>query len=212
MEAPASLSGEQRDTWPDLTTAEGRLQASLALTSMRQRLTEACQARVCLGGRATGALGRMPGVLEEVLFALEASQPVYLAGGLGGATRAVCECLSGRNPEELTFERQVAHSPVYAEVHAALQSTQWAVDWEEIRRRLREIGVGGVAQGNGLSDKENEALGVTTNPDEIVFLVSRGLGNVFGRANRREVVALTRRVEALRAEVDRLKQQLGDGV
>ena len=43
-------------------------------------------ARIVIGGKREGFRGAMPGIFEEVLFALERRQPLYLAGGFGGAT------------------------------------------------------------------------------------------------------------------------------
>jgi hypothetical protein len=41
--------------------------------------------RVLIGGRRHSFEGEMPGLLEEALIALEARQPLYLAGGAFGA-------------------------------------------------------------------------------------------------------------------------------
>jgi hypothetical protein len=38
----------------------------------------------------------MPGVVEELLIALEAGQPIYLAGGFGGVTSEIIVALGVR--------------------------------------------------------------------------------------------------------------------
>ena len=52
-------------------------------------LTPGC--RICLGGRMRGYQGAEPGVVEEAGLALKRGKPLYLLGGLGGATKAFIE-------------------------------------------------------------------------------------------------------------------------
>ena len=47
--------------------------------------------RICLGGKMRGYQGNEPGVIEEAGLALERRKPLYLLGGLGGATKAFIE-------------------------------------------------------------------------------------------------------------------------
>lgn len=63
------------------------------LTHMRKTMRYSINARILLGGRTEGYKGRMPGVAEEALLALEANQPIFLLGGFGGATRDVADVL-----------------------------------------------------------------------------------------------------------------------
>ena len=60
------------------------------LTVLREWITAllAPGCRICLGGRMYGFQGDEPGVLEEAGLALNWGKPLYLLGGLGGATRA----------------------------------------------------------------------------------------------------------------------------
>ena len=60
------------------------------LTVLRQWITAllAPGCRVCLGGKMHGFQGDEPGVLEEAGLALNWGKPLYLLGGLGGATKA----------------------------------------------------------------------------------------------------------------------------
>lgn len=48
-------------------------------------MTTNTSARIVIGGKRAGFQGIMPRILEEVLFALERRQPLFLAGGFGGA-------------------------------------------------------------------------------------------------------------------------------
>ncbi|MYF89034.1 MAG: hypothetical protein F4186_06570 [Boseongicola sp. SB0676_bin_33] len=60
------------------------------LTVLRQWMTAllAPGCRICLGGKMHGFQGGEPGILEEAGLALDWGKPLYLLGGLGGATRA----------------------------------------------------------------------------------------------------------------------------
>ena len=63
------------------------------LTYLRAWLTAllAPGCRICLGGKMRGYQGDVPGVIEEAGMALYARKPLYLLGGLGGASRAFIE-------------------------------------------------------------------------------------------------------------------------
>ncbi|MDE0460538.1 MAG: hypothetical protein OXI15_24905 [Chromatiales bacterium] len=63
------------------------------LTVLREWITAllAPGCRICLGGRMSGYQGDEPGVIEEASLALNRRKPLYLLGGLGGATKAFIE-------------------------------------------------------------------------------------------------------------------------
>jgi hypothetical protein len=54
------------------------------LTSMRVLVTQMSNARIVLGGRHKGYLGRMPGIMEEAIISNYSGKPLYLIGGFGG--------------------------------------------------------------------------------------------------------------------------------
>ena len=60
------------------------------LTVLREWITAllAPGCRICLGGKMCGYQGDEPGVIEEAGLALKRGKPLYLLGGLGGATKA----------------------------------------------------------------------------------------------------------------------------
>jgi hypothetical protein len=66
-----------------------------ALTGLRRHLRGRTQGRVVIGGRRHGFQGELPGLIEEVLIALEGPEPqaVYLAGGFGGVTADIVRAL-----------------------------------------------------------------------------------------------------------------------
>lgn len=64
-----------------------------ALTNMRHYLRRHTSARVFLGGKRRGFRGEIPGLMEEALLAVQAEQPIYLAGGFGGVTADIISAL-----------------------------------------------------------------------------------------------------------------------
>ena len=81
---------------------------------MREKVTDETDARVVLGGRMTGFSGLMPGIVEEVLLATRKRQPLYVAGGFGGAAHVVALAFDGVSAPALTRESQERLSPDYA--------------------------------------------------------------------------------------------------
>jgi hypothetical protein len=118
------------------------------LTAMRALVTETADAHIVLGGRVTGYRGRMPGIAEEALLALEASQPVFLLGGFGGCARDIAEKLQLLAPSA---------SPV---------------NWPG-RDAFGQSGTTNL--NNGLTGEENQTLARTAHVDEAVALILRGL-------------------------------------
>jgi hypothetical protein len=80
------LYARQLPVGPDSNPAE-------ALTAMRRFITDRTNARVLVGGQLTNYLGSVPGIIEEAILSMAASQPVYVAGGFGGAAAAVASSL-----------------------------------------------------------------------------------------------------------------------
>ena len=129
---------------PQVTDADW----AAALTAMRDVLTRASDARVVLGGRVEGYKGRMPGIAEEALTALQAGQPLFLLGGFGGCARDIAAML-GLSP-----------SPPSAPAWAGRDDFQ-SFDGSALR--------------NGLTAAENVVLARTVHVDEAVALILRGL-------------------------------------
>jgi hypothetical protein len=118
------------------------------LTAMRAVLTDIADARVVLGGRVINFKGRMPGIAEEALTALQASQPVFLLGGFGGCARDIAEELK------------------------LLPPTTSPLAWPS---RNAFHGFAASHLNNGLTEEENRILVRTAHVDEAVALILRGL-------------------------------------
>jgi hypothetical protein len=153
---------------------------SLRLMRLEMERTE--HARIFLGGKWIGFKGRMAGVLEEFLIALEHGQPVFLLGGYGGVSGDVAAALQGYSPPPFNpaFYEQYypIHPPFlerYNEEHPA-----HAVDYSQILEKLHEIGKKSEDFGlnNGLSREENLALFTSKFNIEIISLLLKGLKNI----------------------------------
>ena len=136
---------------------------SRSLSGLRAYMTANTDARIVIGGKREGFQGAMPGIFEEVLFALERHQPLYLAGGFGGATLDVIGKLR----------------PAFTEWFPPVQN-QPNPD-ERVVNGLERIGEVAAAENwdgfeNGLSEDENRLLAASYRPSEIATLVGKGMG------------------------------------
>ncbi|MFI7601477.1 hypothetical protein [Actinoplanes sp. NPDC049681] len=131
-----------------------------ALTAMRRFLESKADARLAIGGKREGFQGRMPGLMEELLFALEGGKPLYLAGGFGGATMDVARLLGAGDTAWFP------PLPPPADARYAQGLTLIA----DVARRP-----GWSLSDNGLDREQNDRLIATPRPSEIAGLVTLGL-------------------------------------
>lgn len=136
-----------------------------ALTGMRRYIQQHTSARVLLGGKRSGFQGEIPGLMEEALLALEAKQPIYLAGGFGGVTADIIRALGVDDGSWLPSDpsagpRDPRLEDGYARLAAHAARPQWC------------------GLGNGLDDDENRRLAATHRPSDIAALVSLGIGQL----------------------------------
>ena len=79
-----------------LVRVEAGVDVADSLTKMRVQMEEDASARIIIGGKQIGFSGKMPGIIEEFMIAIEAGHPVYVIGGFGGASRYVANVISGK--------------------------------------------------------------------------------------------------------------------
>jgi hypothetical protein len=130
------------------------------LTTMRHRMREMSDARIVLGGRVERFKGRMPGVAEEALIALQAGQPLFVLGGFGGCARDIAEQLGFIGQQGVARP----HWPGKAEF------TNFRTD----------------SLNNGLLPDENTILSQTVHIDQAITLILRGLFRRFGGGTSEE--------------------------
>lgn len=172
-------SPERRYAWARGMTAMRSFQAS----------ESGAAARVVIGGKigptiTTDAegnktekwyMGRIPGVMEEVLLSLRAGQPVYLIGAFGGAAGAVIDLLEGRSRTDLTWDYQsgAPHASAMRELYGQ-EGTAWE-DYDEISDYFKDIGIEGAASLNRLTAEENRELFTSRDLHRITGLIIEGL-------------------------------------
>jgi hypothetical protein len=172
-------------------TAGGRVLASdtprrryawaRGLTAMRERITELSQARCVIGGKLAGFSGLVPGVVEEAWLSLVQKKPLYVAGGFGGAARAVSDLLLGMRREEFA-ESWARQTMADYEAAVALYGEHGG-NFRSLERMGADIAANadaGLAQAlnNGLDETENRELMRCTDPQRIARLVLTGLGRL----------------------------------
>jgi hypothetical protein len=162
------------------STPENLYQWSRCLTKMREEMESTCSARIFIGGAMRTFKGKCPGILEELLIALEHKHPVYLVGAFGGITREAIEALKGNHPVSFSEEFYFGNADyknmvsIYNEKHTAN-----SIDYKKYLLILQSIGLIGIAAQNGLSEEDNLRLTITPHISEVVYLILKGLTNRF---------------------------------
>lgn len=130
-----------------------------SLTAARHHLTASCDARLVLGGQRTGYQGHMPGVVEETILAIRAGQPVFVAGGFGGAAGDIARVL-GLDPENWLGLPDGTDRPDLRELASTIEESGWS------------------PVENGLSVEQNQQLAVSYRASEVASMVIHGLTNL----------------------------------
>lgn len=164
-------------------TPEWRYRRARGLTHLRRELTRACSARVAFGGKLKGYDGRLPGIVEEVFLALQAGQPVYLAGLLGGAAEALGRVLlEGDDPSRLWEDVQLAELYRQHQEPSATGLGDGDLDPDALGRYLASPDACERLLANGLSEEENRRLLHSSLEEESIGLVLRGLRAIAERS------------------------------
>lgn len=188
----------------DKIPAGFRRHQALTMSKMRRLLAEgfACDvpgrgenevrpaAFIFIGGAVDEFKSVMPGVFEEFLHAVSSPSkaPVYLMGGLGGATRVIAEALLNPRkspPLKLTQAHyqgvKAANGAEYDKLVAELSADEQASLKESFQQLWRVIQSahteGGISHllDNGLSEEDNKRLLTTDNTVEAVSLIWEGI-------------------------------------
>lgn len=130
-----------------------------SLTAARHYMTATCDGRLVVGGQRTDFQGRMPGVVEEAILAIRAGQPMFAAGGFGGAAGDVVRVL-GLDPDNWLGLPDEVGRPDLQELARAVDETGWS------------------PPSNGLTIEQNQQLAVSYRASEVASLVVHGLTNL----------------------------------
>ena len=171
--------GISRDIFLAPNTPQNAYVWSRCLTDMREKSISTSTARVCAGGRQSGYKGKMPGVLEEILLALDEAKPIFLLGGFGGIVGDVCSgILNDDVPDSLTEDWQISHNEGYAELQKIAHTHGRSSDYEAIARTIRQLKISEIAARAGLEELEYRKLMSSPFVDECVYLVLKGLRTI----------------------------------
>lgn len=138
-----------------------------AYSAMRQYMATISQARIVVGGKLAGFKGAMPGIVEEAVVTLENDQPLYVAGGFGGAAALVARELGIGDPSWLPDDAP-AHDPADPRIGDGLAALRDAAGGRE----------GSVAP--GLRDDETDRLAWSHRPGDIASMLTLGLARTLG--------------------------------
>nr|WP_241394800.1 hypothetical protein [Clostridium beijerinckii] len=149
------------------------------LSNMRIQMNKDIDARIVLGGKKKDYQGSCPGVLEEVILAMNAEKPVYLIGAFGGISKEIIKCMLGEKTQVLSKEYQSSFNEygIFYDYYneKASKNGLIPIDYSSIIEMLKSKGIRGL--NNGLTEDENRILFESTNSIEIISLILKGLGN-----------------------------------
>ncbi|WP_143233378.1 hypothetical protein [Actinomyces ruminis] len=125
-----------------------------------------CDARLLIGGKTVpaskstpdGYVGAIPGIIEEALYTVRAGQPLFIAGGFGGAAAVLAH--------ELGIGAGI---PVSEASLAAVRAVP------AYRDAVEEIASGFDPALTGLDAADLERLATTQRASELAGLIVRGL-------------------------------------
>lgn len=140
---------------------------SESLSGLRRYMTAQSAGRILIGGKREGFQGAMPGVLEEAILAVEARQPIYIAGGFGGVAWDMASAV-GFGPSGLL--------PFLASL---TPDKRLVTGLEALKKALDDTSAASLD--NGLSKDENGQLATAYRPSEVAALVSLGLARRFAK-------------------------------
>jgi hypothetical protein len=136
-------------------------------TGLRRYIARQTRAQVVVGGQLSNFRGTMPGVIEETIESIQAGNPVYFAGGFGGAAAAAAKTLAVDS-----FEWMPTDLPATDEVDQVEASLRRLKDVAEARDWS--------AADSGLDEAQRRQLAASHRPGEIASLVVLGLARNFG--------------------------------
>lgn len=158
------------------STPQNKYYWSRCLTEMRLNSIDSSHARICAGGKLHGYNGKMPGVLEEILIAIDKKKPIFLLGAFGGVVGEVCKVLRGESyPASLTEAWQLTHNAGYIDLQAIAQAQGMHADYEQVKMALAGIDVSTLCKNSGIDEETYLRLMESPFVDECIHLIVRGL-------------------------------------
>ncbi len=152
---------------------------AMSLSIMRKNLIDESNARILIGGKLSEYSGFMPGILEELLYAINEKQPIFLLGGFGGLTSHICNFINNNTSDAdknnlFNFSWHLKNNEHLEGIIAVAKkhNPEYIPDYPEIQKKIK-----GMSFNNGLSDVENSRLFSTPYPNEAIQLIVKGCAN-----------------------------------
>lgn len=165
-----------KDSFLQPSTPQNKYIWSRCLTEMRTKSIDSSHARICAGGKLCGYNGKMPGVLEEILIAIDKNKPIYLLGAFGGVVGDVCKVLRKEPyPDSLTEAWQTSHNAGYVDLQALSAKYGMHADYRQVKAALEEIDMATLSKNAGLDVTMYLRLMKTPFVDECIHLTMMGL-------------------------------------
>lgn len=152
---------------------------SKSLTAMRKEMDSQCDARIFVGGKTQVFKGKCPGVLEELILAIEQQQPIYLIGTFGGITHEAISGINGVRSNRLRKDFYLNNKDYSDFYEYYNQNSKDIIDFNSYFNTLNELSWKGLSDLNGLTIVENKRLSSTPHLTEIIFLILKGLKSKF---------------------------------
>lgn len=170
------VSDVDKDNFLPPLTPQNKYYWSRCLTEMRLKSIDSSDARICAGGKLYGYNGKMPGVLEEILIAIDKKKPIYLLGAFGGVVGEICKALRGEPyPAQLTEAWQLTHNGGYIDLQDIARAQGMQADYEQAKTVFEGIDIPFLSENAGLDETIYSRLMVTPFVDECIHLIMQGL-------------------------------------
>jgi len=165
-----------KDSFLPPSTSQNKYIWSRCLTEMRNNSIKGSTARICAGGKLSGYKGKMPGVLEEILIAIDMKKPIYLLGAFGGVTGEVCQTITNRKiSEQLTESWQITHNEGYQDLQNLARTFTHGANYKNIETILKSVQINVLASQAGLDLDDYTCLMQSPFLDQCVYLIIKGL-------------------------------------
>lgn len=158
-------------------TIEDKVILANSLTKMRHKMNIDIAARVVIGGKTLGCLGKYPGIVEEAKLALETQKPLYLIGMFGGATQKIIAAITlQKDVIDLTasFYQLPEYKNFISNYNQRIATHK--IDYNRLNSLFKSLNISDL--NNGLDEAENQRLFTTSHIPEAIFLVLKGLKKV----------------------------------
>lgn len=148
------------------------------LTKMRVDMNKHIDARVLIGGRNEGFKGKYAGIVEEAHIALKTNKPTYLIGMFGGATLKIIEAITNKkNVIDSSFTHYNSLDYKSLKNCFAENNDEESPNIEDLNEYFKGLTWRDLK--NGLSEDENKRLFITNHLLEVIYLVMKGLRNIY---------------------------------